>query len=198
VGLRERKALHTRTWIADTALDVFEEHGYEGTTLEELAARAGVSVSTLHRYFPTKDSLLVDHPSMEIGTLARAFRSRPASEPVAQALGAALLAFLASSDGARDTVRRVRALIDQVPVARAKMWDSTHRETALLAEAVRERIGADRPAEESLLAAEFVLTIVVVALQPAAGGPAGAVERGERLLEMLADPAVLGRIIPQR
>lgn len=197
MGIRERNAEHTRSWIADAALELFEAHGYEATTLDELARRAGVSVSTLHRYFPTKDSLLVDHPMMEIGTLARTFRSRPASESVAESLGASVRALLIGADGSRDVVSRIRAIIDQVPVARARMWDSAHRESALLAEAVRERLGPDHPDVESHLAAEFAFTIVVAALQPGGGGEGGAVAAGDRILALLADPAVLGRVIPR-
>jgi AcrR family transcriptional regulator len=197
VGVRERNAEHTRSWIADAALELFEAHGYEATTLDELARRAGVSVSTLHRYFPTKDSLLVDHPMMEVGTLARTFRSRPADESVAESLGASVRALLVAADASRDVVRRVRAVIDEVPVARARMWDSTHRESALLADAVRERIGDDRPAEESVLAAEFALAVVVMALQPGVPGAGSAVTRGERILTLLDDPAVLARVLPR-
>jgi AcrR family transcriptional regulator len=197
VGVRERNAQHMRSWIANTAIELFEAQGYEETTLDELAGRAGVSVSTLHRYFPTKDSLLVDHPMMEVGTLARAFRSRPATEHVADSLGASVRAFLIQADISRDAVSRVRAIIDQVPVARAKMWDLTHRESALLAEAVRERLGPDHPAEESHLAAEFALTVVVAALQPSGGSDSTAVAGGERILALLANPSVLGRILPR-
>lgn len=197
MGLRERNALHTRSWIADSALDLFEQRGYDATTLEEVAARAEVSVSTLYRYFPTKDSLLVDHPALEIGALARALRGRPASEPVSKALGAAVLTFLGEADASREIIGRLRAVIDVVPVARARMWDTTHRESALLAEAVRERLGADSAAEEGILAAELALAVVVLALQYGSDDPGSARARGERVLELLDRPGVVERIVPR-
>jgi AcrR family transcriptional regulator len=54
--LRERKKLRTRRTLADAALRLFTEQGFDATTLEELADAAEVSKSTFSRTFPAKEA----------------------------------------------------------------------------------------------------------------------------------------------
>jgi AcrR family transcriptional regulator len=61
VGLRARKMARTRDQIADAALVLFGERGYDATTLEEVAERADVHKRTLLRYFPTKAHLVLHY-----------------------------------------------------------------------------------------------------------------------------------------
>lgn len=49
-GLRSRKKVKTRLAIEDAALALFEAHGYEATTVEEIAELAEVSTTTFFRY----------------------------------------------------------------------------------------------------------------------------------------------------
>jgi AcrR family transcriptional regulator len=48
----------TRTRILDTALELFSEHGFEGTTLQQIADRLGFTKAALYYHFPSKDDLL--------------------------------------------------------------------------------------------------------------------------------------------
>ena len=49
---------HTRAVILDTALRLFEEQGYERTTMRAIAAAAGVSVGNAYYYFDSKEHLI--------------------------------------------------------------------------------------------------------------------------------------------
>src|SRR5580700_3030753 len=54
--LRERKKLRNRRALADAALRLFTEKGFDATTLEELADDAEVSKNTFSRVFPAKEA----------------------------------------------------------------------------------------------------------------------------------------------
>lgn len=45
--------------MLQAALDCFVEHGYHGTTIRVVAARAGLSVPGLYHHYPSKQALLV-------------------------------------------------------------------------------------------------------------------------------------------
>ena len=48
----------TRTRIVDTALRLFEERGFERTTMRAIAAEAGLSLGSAYYYFPSKEHLV--------------------------------------------------------------------------------------------------------------------------------------------
>ena len=54
---RQQNRLNRERQILDAALSVFAAQGYSGTTMDAVAAEAGVTKPTLYSYFPSKDSL---------------------------------------------------------------------------------------------------------------------------------------------
>src|ERR1700676_2485237 len=58
-GLRARKKRDTLQRIAETGLKLFIADGYEGTTLEAIAAAAGISRRTFFYYFKSKEEVLL-------------------------------------------------------------------------------------------------------------------------------------------
>jgi AcrR family transcriptional regulator len=75
-GLRERKKAATRALIIATADRLFDEHGFEGVTLERVAAECEVSVRTVLRYFDTKESLALAHELDMLESFRRAVEER--------------------------------------------------------------------------------------------------------------------------
>jgi len=53
------KGERTREHILDTALSLFIEHGYDATTMREIAAAADCSLGLTYRYFARKEDLVL-------------------------------------------------------------------------------------------------------------------------------------------
>jgi AcrR family transcriptional regulator len=58
-GLRERWRINAMRTIQEQALDLFDARGFDAVTIEEIAAAAEVSPSSVYRYFGTKEGLIV-------------------------------------------------------------------------------------------------------------------------------------------
>src|SRR2546421_7188052 len=58
-GLRERWRINAMRTIQEQALDLFDARGFGDVTIEEIAAAAEVSPSSVYRYFGTKEGLVV-------------------------------------------------------------------------------------------------------------------------------------------
>ncbi|MER6450725.1 TetR family transcriptional regulator [Streptomyces venezuelae] len=97
-GLRESKKLRTRRQLADTALELFLERGFDAVSVADVAAAAEVSKPTLFRYFPTKEDLLLDRFADHQDEVARIVRERPAGRTPVAAVHAHFLTALAERD----------------------------------------------------------------------------------------------------
>ena len=82
MGLRETKKLATRQQIAEVAMRLFVERGFDRVTVAEVAAEAGVSEKTVFNYFPTKEDLFFDEVPERARRIAEAIRSRPDGESI--------------------------------------------------------------------------------------------------------------------
>jgi len=57
-GRRDRHRAEVRTNLHDAAIRLFSDRGYEATSVDDIAAAAGVSLRTFFRYFAGKDDVL--------------------------------------------------------------------------------------------------------------------------------------------
>ncbi|MBR8301745.1 TetR/AcrR family transcriptional regulator [Burkholderia dolosa] len=57
-GRRARKRIQMLAHLAATGARLFDAHGYDAVTMEQIAARADVAKRTLYNHFPTKEALL--------------------------------------------------------------------------------------------------------------------------------------------
>jgi len=57
----ERKKEDTRQRIIEVAAALFRQHGFEATTMEQVAVSADVAKGTLYNYFPIKEAILVGY-----------------------------------------------------------------------------------------------------------------------------------------
>jgi AcrR family transcriptional regulator len=96
--LRERKKLRTHRALADAALRMFGEQGFDKTTLEELADAAEVSKSTFFRFFPAKEAVAIEAEAELWRAYLSALADRRLSGPVLGELHQTLAAALAGLD----------------------------------------------------------------------------------------------------
>jgi AcrR family transcriptional regulator len=87
--LREQTRAVVRSLLARTALELFADQGYDETTVDEVAAAAGVSRRTLFNYFDSKEDLALSGLSEQGDLIAARFAERPATEDVWESLRAA-------------------------------------------------------------------------------------------------------------
>jgi AcrR family transcriptional regulator len=86
-GLRERKKQATRAHIAAVATALFAEHGFEATTIAQIARAAEVAKMTVTNYFPLKEDLLFDRAPEIVALLADAVAARAPGTTPEQAVG---------------------------------------------------------------------------------------------------------------
>lgn len=137
-SLRERKKARTRAAIQSHALRLFQEQGYQETTIEQIIAAADVSESTLFRYFPSKEDLVLQDDYDPV--IIAAFKAQPAEVPPIPAIRAALgTVFGQMSKTQRAEQNERAALVFSVPALRARMLDQFLSAVRDLGDAIAER-----------------------------------------------------------
>ncbi|MGW4164912.1 TetR/AcrR family transcriptional regulator [Streptomyces sp. NPDC004788] len=141
-SLRERKKLKTRAAIRKAAYRLVAAQGYDATTIEQIAAAAEVSPSTVVRYFPVKEDILLSDDQDAL--LVDRLRARPADEEPLDSLRTVILDAVtaALAEDPADTLLRARFLVE-VPAVRARFTETTAETGRLLSSAVAERTGRD-------------------------------------------------------
>lgn len=141
-GLRERKKIRTRTAIRTATYELIEHQGYDATTIEQIAERAEVSPSTVFRYFPSKEDIVLTD---EYDTaLEEDLRARPADEPWLDSLRYVLRKAIGVSGAEEPEVTRLRSrLMLEVPAVRSRMIESMSETGRLLCRVIAERTGRD-------------------------------------------------------
>lgn len=151
--LREQKKARVRDTLRREALRLFSTQGYDATTVDEIAAAAGVSHMTFFRYFPTKeDVVLMD----EFDPLLREWiLTRPAGEAPMDRLRWVLVeGFREIYPLVRDELLVRMRLVVATPQLRARLWEQ---------QIETERYWTDALTAEAPPAALFTLRVVVAA-----------------------------------
>ncbi|WP_336207095.1 TetR/AcrR family transcriptional regulator [Nonomuraea sp. LPB2021202275-12-8] len=144
-GLRERKKLRTRQHIADVAMGLFVERGFDRVTIAEVAAAAEVSVNTVYNYFEVKEDLVLPPDEASPQRLARIVRDRPPGTAAARAVLDHLREEVRRRDrqvGLTEGFGRVFEMMRAAPTLTARLEDLGGRMTEALAAVLAEETGA--------------------------------------------------------
>lgn len=141
---RERQAQRTRAAIVSAARELFDARGYNETTIDEIAERAGVAPRTFFRYFEAKEALLFADRDADEQELLAALAARPHDEHPARSLAAALRSLAPSlTERGDDVAWGLRMVTEHEVIGAYERAVLRPRMTDAVAAVVAERLGAD-------------------------------------------------------
>lgn len=126
--------------LAQAALELFAERGYDDTTVIDIAQRAGLGKSTFFRHFVDKREVLFGGTAMD-QMLTDSIAASPASATPLEAVGRALDAAgqTVFTPARREAVARRRAVIDVHPELKEREALKNLSLTASMADALERR-----------------------------------------------------------
>ncbi|MDV9170745.1 TetR/AcrR family transcriptional regulator [Streptomyces sp. W16] len=147
MGRRERKKAATRQAIADAALHLFLERGYDEVGIREIADAADVSTTTLFKHFPVKEALVFDEDAEQEARLLAAVRERPQGQSIPAALCEHALHHRMGATGGDAHFAAFFDLVNSTPALRDYVQGMWLRHTNALARTIAEESGlpADDP-----------------------------------------------------
>jgi AcrR family transcriptional regulator len=157
--------------LSEAAFELFDERGFEATTVADIAERAGLTKRTFFRYFGDKREVLFSgtEPLKEKFVAAIAAAPEDAAPLDAIAAGLDAMADLFQSIGG-DGPRKRQAIINANPELRERELVKMIGFAAAGAAALRER-GVAEPAAS--LAAEAGIAVLRIAFEQWVDGPKG-------------------------
>jgi AcrR family transcriptional regulator len=162
--LRERTRRAVQREIAEAAETLFVERGFEATTIDDIAARVGMSQRSVFRYFASKEEIVLGKFDLVVDDMLGALRARPAGEEVWTSLHRVfdVLVSLAETPGHEEMVEPIHRVIFETPALLAgylqklqQMQDAVVAELLERAEAAGTPYAPDDPTPRALTAAAF-------------------------------------------
>jgi AcrR family transcriptional regulator len=183
-GLRERKKQRTREAIVEAAMRLFDERGYDNTTIADIAAEADIAPRTFFGYFPAKEAVVFSDVDADFTDLSRRLTERAPGETAIGALRAWIADRVAARSFDDDLKACRRRLVVESDALAAHDEHVKGRFRDLLAEAVARDLDdlpdALRP---RMVAAAAIAAIEVIA--PKDEEPAAAERAPEESLAVL-------------
>ncbi|MFF9002347.1 TetR/AcrR family transcriptional regulator [Streptomyces achromogenes] len=178
-GRRERKKAATRQKIADTALRLFLERGYEAVGIRDVAAEADVAVTTLFAHFPSKEALVFDQDQDFERRLTQAVIDRAPGEPLIPALRREVRALVRHCTG--DDAAPLWRMIDASPALLDYEKAMRLRHAESLAAAIAADLGLPPATTACRTVARFVIDAYSLARE--AADPETALDEIFRMIE---------------
>lgn len=145
-GLRERKKQRTREAIVEAALRLFDERGFEHTTIADIAEAADIAPRTFFGYFPSKeDVVFADFPA-DFDAFAERLHGRDEDQTAIDVLRAFIADVLENAEVADDRELCRKRVIKQSEALDAHRRALMGRMEDMLAEALARDLG-NRPGD---------------------------------------------------
>lgn len=138
-----RPAVTSRAELERICLSIFSEQGFDVTSVDEIAAAAGIGRRTFFRYFKSKNDAVWGDFDTQLASFEAWFDSCPADVPVVEAIREAVVAFNSFDDTAAASLRYRMTVILSSPALQAY---STLRYAAwrgVVARFAARRLGVD-------------------------------------------------------
>jgi AcrR family transcriptional regulator len=176
---RRWEATHRR--IYDTAMQLFQEQGFERVNVGQIAAGAGVSVPTFYAHYPSKEHVVMQLPTAE--EVAALIADLPTDLPVAERLRQAAPHWFASwTPEFREAVLVRWRVIAETPALRTRAAEFERATAGLVARALPAGPGSELTAADAIVVNAYLSAYT-------AGLLAWADCDGEHKLEELVDEA---------
>jgi mycofactocin system transcriptional regulator len=109
----------THALIEEVAFRLFDEQGFDNTTVEQIADAAGIGRRTLFRYYPSKNDIPWGQFDASLRHLTQHLREMPADLGIAESVQRAVVAFNHVDPSAVDQHRRRMQLLMSTPALQA-------------------------------------------------------------------------------
>ena len=140
-SLRERTRAAMRAEVSEVAFRLFAERGFDNTTVEQIAAEAGLSRTTFFRYFGTKDEVVLGK-MCEIGhEIAAALAARPERERPWDSLRRAFDVITQIDAGEPGQSLSLMRLLNDACALMTRQWDKTQGWQSMLVPEISRRLG---------------------------------------------------------
>jgi len=156
----DERRTRTRQRLTAAALELFGERGYDGTTVAQIASRAGVTEMTFFRHFSSKADVLLDDPFDPL--VAAAVAREPAElDPMTRVVRGIQATWRTIPAGGGEEIKKRVRIAAETPSLRAAMWQNTERTQWVIVEQLVDD-GVDRLSAQ--IAAAAVLAGITAAL----------------------------------
>jgi AcrR family transcriptional regulator len=157
MGIRERKKQRTRQALRQAALQLFQERGFEATTIADITAAADVAPRTFFSYFQTKEDVVLDEGPQRFDQLQQTLQQRPRGEPLLVAFRRVALQIAADMQAQSGQQQALARIVRTTPAIQARIRDRMGQwEEQLAAMIAQERHAPPDDLDSHVVAAALV------------------------------------------
>lgn len=160
-----RRKVTTAAELEQVAFDLFDEQGFERTTIADIAAAAGIARRTFFHYFPSKNDIPWGDFEAGLERMRAEFRALPDDLPLMEAVRHCLVEFNRVPDYQVPAHRRRMRLIMGVPALQAHSTLRFESWREVVAEGIGHRLGQSSTALIPQTIAHAALGVALAAYQ---------------------------------